>query len=62
MKNGMDSLMTVRELSEYLKLAPLTVYRMVDRGELPAYKLGKHLRFEKKEIERFLKERKGGVS
>ena len=46
---------TVKTLSDKLAVTTATIYRMVERGELPAYKIGKSLRFNPEEIEEFLK-------
>jgi len=43
-KNTMQeqsSLMTVKELSAYLKLHPLTVRKLAQDGQLPAFKIGR---------------------
>jgi excisionase family DNA binding protein len=45
---------TVKTLAEKLAVTPTTVYRMVERKELPAYKIGKSLRFDPQEIDQFL--------
>ena len=37
--------MTTREASEYLKLSYMTLYKLAQQGEIPAYKLGGHWRF-----------------
>ena len=47
---------TVRELAQLLSVNPMTVYRMVDRGELPVYIIGgRAKRFRKQDIEEYLK-------
>ena len=43
----MSDLMTTREASEYLKLSYMTLYKLAQQGEIPAYKLGGHWRFNK---------------
>jgi excisionase family DNA binding protein len=45
-----DTLWTVEDLAEYLKLQPETIRSMARRGELPAIKLGKVWRFQKTAI------------
>ena len=37
--------MTVKELSDYLKVHPSTIYRQLKRGGLPAFKVGSDWRF-----------------
>lgn len=46
---------TVKELAELFAVNPMTIYRMVDRGELPVYNIGKKaMRFRRKDIETYL--------
>ncbi len=45
------TLMTLRELSAYLNVAPSTLYKMVMRGEIPAVRWG-----EKRQTVRFRRE------
>lgn len=40
--------------SEYLGLAKATVYSKVCRGDIPAFKLGKKLLFNRAELEKYL--------
>lgn len=37
-----------------LGVAPRTVYRMIDSGELPAYRFGRVIRLRRHEVERFV--------
>jgi putative molybdopterin biosynthesis protein len=46
--------LTVHEIAELLRVHPITVYRLVARGELRPFKLGRMLRFDRKEIERWV--------
>ena len=45
MKLESSRVMTVKELSDYLKVHPSTVYRQLKRGGLPAFKVGSDWRF-----------------
>ena len=45
---------TVKELAALLVVQPITIYRMVDRGQFPAIRIGKSLRFDPADIETFL--------
>lgn len=45
---------TVKTLAEKLAITPITVYRMVDQGKLPAVKIGKSIRFKPQDIDAFL--------
>lgn len=46
--------MTIAELATYLQVGDRTVYRMVNRGELPGAKVAGQWRFLKSEIDRWL--------
>jgi excisionase family DNA binding protein len=48
--------MTVEEVAQYLRLNMQTVSRMAQRGELPAVKVGRHYRFRKDILDRYLDE------
>jgi excisionase family DNA binding protein len=37
--------LTVQEVSRYLKVHPSTIYRMLKRNELPAFRVGSDWRF-----------------
>ncbi len=43
----MSNLMTTKEASEYLQLSYMTLYKLAQQGDIPAYKLGGHWRFNK---------------
>ena len=51
----MDQLMSVTELAKYLKVNKQTIYNWVNKKEIPFTKIGDLLRFDKDEIERWLK-------
>jgi len=48
--------LTLSEVAELLRVAPVTVYRMARKGEIPgAFRLGHHWRFSIKELEHLIK-------
>jgi excisionase family DNA binding protein len=49
----MPPIMTVKEVSEYLRVHPSTVYRMLRTGGLPAFRIGSDWRFNAEEIDRW---------
>lgn len=56
-----DMVMDIEGLGKYLKLAPVTLYKMVKTGKIPCRRIGKSLRFPKEMIDRWLtEEHKGG--
>jgi excisionase family DNA binding protein len=52
-----DAVMTVKEVSVYLRLAESTVYKLAQEGQLPGRKVGGAWRFSRKGIEGWLGER-----
>ena len=52
--SSIDTFFTVGELAEFLKVHHTTVYRLVKRQDLPAFKVGSDWRFSKKAIEKWL--------
>lgn len=47
--------MTVKDLSDYLQCNQSTIYRLLKRGELPAFKVGSDWRFVTAEIRNWCK-------
>jgi len=52
--------MTVEELASFLKVHRITIYRLLARGELPGFKVGKDWRFSRDEIDLWRRERERG--
>ena len=52
---GETGLMTVKEVAGYLRLKPLAIYRMVKKGDIPFKRANRSLRFDKEEIEQWMK-------
>ncbi len=46
-------LVTVKELSNYLRVHPSTIYRLLKRGDFPGFKLGSDWRFNLEAIDRW---------
>ncbi len=51
-----SSLLSVEELADYLGLKRQTIYNWLSKGKITGIKIGKVWRFEKKEIDNWLKE------
>ncbi len=56
MKKTADSVMTIVELAAYLKIPRSTLYKLAQEGKLPAQKVGRHWRFHKETIDKWLAE------
>jgi len=49
-----DAVFTIDELALYLKLPKRTLYKLAQEGTIPAHKVGKHWRFHRAVIDRWL--------
>jgi excisionase family DNA binding protein len=49
---------TTKELAEYLHVSLRTVIRIIDRGEISYYEIGKNKRFRTSDIEAYLERQK----
>lgn len=47
---------TVKELAEMLQVTDMTIYRLVRRGKLPCYNIGRAKRFRRDDVETFLED------
>lgn len=56
MRKRNDSVLTIDELSAYLKIAKSTLYKLAQENRLPGQKVGRHWRFRKETIDRWLDE------
>ena len=54
--NQTGDILTIRQLSEYLMVSEKTIYRMLDKGLLPAVRVGAQWRFRKRDIDTWLDE------
>lgn len=52
-----DAVMTIAELSKYLKISRSTLYKLAQEGKVPGQKVGRHWRFHKLTIDRWLGDR-----
>ena len=52
-----DSILTIEEVAQYLRVSERTVYEWAQKGEIPAGKIGTVWRFRKSEIVRWVNER-----
>ncbi len=49
--------LTVREVATYLRVSTMTVYRLINGGNLPAVRIGKSFRVREDDLNRYLAER-----
>jgi len=55
MASDPDEILTIEDLSEYLKVSKSTLYKLAQEGILPGSKVGKHWRFHKDTVVEWLK-------
>jgi len=53
-----DTVMTIADLSKYLKISRSTLYKLAQEGKLPSQKVGRHWRFHRDAIDRWLGQRR----
>lgn len=53
-----DTSLTAEEVARILKISKYTVYEMVKRGDLPAYRVGKKIRIDINDLEGYIKQGK----
>lgn len=46
-------MMTVKEVADYLKMKPVTIYKLAKEGKIPAFKVASFWRFKKDLIEKW---------
>jgi len=51
--NSNSGIATVKEVSEYLRVHPSTVYRMLAKKQLPAFRVGSDWRFSLQAIDQW---------
>jgi len=57
-----SDVLTIEELSVYLKIPKSTLYKLVREGKVPCQKIGRHWRFHKDSIDRWLNEKREAES
>ncbi len=49
-----ESIMTVEEVAKYLKIPKSTVYKLAQEEKIPCQKVGRHWRFRKNTVDKWL--------
>lgn len=47
-------IMTIEEVSEYLRVPISSLYKLAQQGKIPASKVGRHWRFRREFIDRYI--------
>ena len=54
MKSPIGEVLTIEELAAYLKIPKSTLYKLAREERVPSDKVGRHWRFQKRAIDRWL--------
>jgi len=54
------TVMTLQEVADYLRVTRSTIHRLLKRNEIPAFRIGRHWRFNVEEIEHWCTSRASG--
>jgi len=57
MEPNTGEVLTIDELAEYLKIPKSTLYKLAQEGKVPGQKVGRHWRFRKEAVDRWLEQR-----
>jgi len=49
-------ILSIKEVSKYLRIPVSTLYKLTHEGKLPATKIGKHWRFMKNDLEKLFQQ------
>ena len=51
-------LLTAREVAKTLAISPRLLWTLTNRGDLPCVRLGRAVRYDRRDVERFINQRK----
>lgn len=56
MGENYPDILTVKELAAYLKMKPVTIYKLSKQGKIPAFRVASSWRYKKELIDKWLAE------
>lgn len=56
MTSSLPDVMTIEETAQYLRIAKSSLYKLAQEAKIPCQKVGRHWRFRKETIDRWLEE------
>ncbi len=54
MSSSEDDWLSTQEAARLLGITPRTLYRFIDQGDIPAYRMGRVIRLRRREVESFI--------
>lgn len=61
MENHLTEFMTIEEVAEYLRVPVSSMYKLAQQGKIPASKVGRHWRFRREFIDRWINDQAHGL-
>jgi len=55
-----NKIMTISQVAKYLQISEVTTYKLVQEGKIPAFKVGRHWRVVKDDLNQFIEKQKNG--
>jgi DNA binding domain, excisionase family len=53
-------ILTITQVAEYLQISEVTTYKLVSEGKIDAFKIGRHWRVKKDDLNEFIEKLKRG--
>ena len=57
----MEELLTLEEVAKYLKISKHTLYKMLEKRKIPAFKVANQWRFKKSDIDKWLEKQRNFI-
>jgi len=51
-----ETILTIKEVADYLKVTERTLYRLAQEGKIPAFKVGGSWRFRRDDLDRWIED------
>ena len=55
----MNEIMTIKQVAEYLKVSPRSIYKLVKDGSIPTFRIMNMWRFERTKIDQWINDKNG---
>ena len=56
MADTTDSWMSSKDAAQRIGITPRTLYRFIDEGQIPAYRIGRVIRLQRSDVESFIEQ------
>ena len=53
---GFDNMLDVREVATLLSVSKMTIYRLINQGEMPAIRVGRSLRIPERAVREYMQQ------